>query len=161
MKLNSRIPLIILVLIIGFSACKKDNYMDWKIINQQWLDNLKEANKTDSTFHVTSSGLCYKVIYEGWKYNSKPNINSIVRVNYKGSLIDGSVFDSVATGKTIDLSLSSSIAGWKEALPKMYDGANYILYIPYKLGYDTTSTNTEIPPYSTLIFNITLNHTFN
>ena len=161
MKLNSRIPLIILVLLIGFSACKEDVYMDWKIKNQEWLDNLKEANKNDSTFHVTSSGLCYKVVYDGWQFNTKPNINSVVRVNYKGSLIDGSVFDSVATGKTIDLYLSSSISGWQEALPKMHDTSNYILYIPYKLGYDTTSTNSEIPPYSTLIFNITLKQTFN
>ena len=161
MKLNSRIPFLILLLIISFSACKEDVHMDWKLKNEQWLEQLKIANKNDSTFHVTNSGLCYKVIYEGWYKNTKPNINSLIKVNYKGSLIDGSVFDSVATGKTVNLYLSQSIAGWKEALPKMYDGANYILYIPYKLGYDTTSTNAIIPPYSTLIFNVTLNQTFN
>lgn len=157
MKRTAQLFLFTLLLSIILPACKEDVYMDWKLKNEVWLEN----NKAQPGIITTPSGLQYKVLYEGWKFNRQPSINSIIRVNYKGSLIDGSVFDSVATGKTIDMYLSGAIKGWKEALPKMYDGANYILYIPSKLGYDTIKSNVEIPPYSTLIFNVTLDSSYN
>lgn len=153
MKRAALISLFFFLLIILYTSCKEDVYTDWKIQNEQWLSNLVETNKNDTNFHTTSSGLSYKVIYQGWKYNPKPNKNSMVKVKYTGKLIDGSTFDSSAAAI---LSLSQVVAGWREGITKMNVNGNYILYIPSSLGYDTISTNTNIPPHSTLIFDVEL-----
>jgi FKBP-type peptidyl-prolyl cis-trans isomerase len=93
------------------------------------------------------------VIYQGWYLNRQPNRNSLVNVKYTGKLIDGSTFDSSTSAI---LSLSQVVEGWKEGITKMNGGGNYILYIPSALGYDTVTTNTKIPPHSTLIFDVEL-----
>jgi len=129
--------------------------MDWKIMNDNWYS----IHKSDSGFVITPSGLCYKVIHQG--YQRKPNINSIIIVNYKGTLIDGSVFDSIATGTTTQIQLSTSIKGWQEGIPKMNGGGSYIFYIPSNLGYDTISTNSQIPPHSVLRFDVNLVDSYN
>ena len=152
MKQTSRIFIVFFILIISFSACKEDIYTDWKIKNDQWLEKLKSDHANDSTFHVTSTGLCYKVDYAGWSYNPKPNKTSLVKVTYTGKLIDESIFDSTSTRTSAILSLSNVIAGWREGMIKMPVGAEYTFYIPSALGYDTISTNTKIPPHSVLIF---------
>lgn len=138
------------LLLLVFSACQENVYMDWKLANDKWY----ATHKSDSGFVTTSSGLCYKVIYPGWSYSRQPNASSNIEVTYKGTLIDGSVFDVQTTGTWI--SLSSAIAGWKEIMPKMYNGARLEMYVPSKLAYDTASTNTQIPPHSVLIFDVTL-----
>lgn len=122
-------------------------------------DNWYSIHKSDSGFVITPSGLCYKVIHQG--YQRKPNINSIIIVNYKGTLIDGSVFDSIATGTTTQIQLSTSIKGWQEGIPKMNGGGSYIFYIPSNLGYDTISTNSQIPPHSVLRFDVNLVDSYN
>ena len=146
---------ITFLFLILISACKENAYVDWKLLNDNWY----EIHKHDSGFITTPSGLCYKVIHQG--YQRRPNINSIVIVNYKGSLIDNSVFDSVPTGKSIQLQLSSTVKGWKEGLPKMNAGGRYRFYIPSNLGYDTTSTKAAIPPHSVLIFEVNLIDSYN
>jgi FKBP-type peptidyl-prolyl cis-trans isomerase len=149
MKQSSRISIVLLMLIISFSACKEDIYVDWKIKNEQWLEN----NKNQPGVITTASGLQYKVIYQGWYLNRQPNRNSLVNVKYTGKLIDGSTFDSSTSAI---ISLSQVVEGWKEGITKMNGGGNYILYIPSALGYDTVTTNTKIPPHSTLIFDVEL-----
>jgi FKBP-type peptidyl-prolyl cis-trans isomerase len=155
MKRTSIVFFITFLFLILISACKENVYVDWKLLNDKWY----ETHKNDSGFITTPSGLCYQVIHQG--YQRRPNINSIVIVNYKGSLIDGSIFDSIATGQTTQLQLSSTIAGWKEGLPKMNAGGHYRFYIPSKLGYDTITTNTKIPPHSVLIFDVNLIDSYN
>ena len=155
MKRTSIVFFISFLFLIIMSACKEYQYMDWELLNNNWYN----IHKNDSGFITTPSGLCYKVIHQG--YQRKPNINSIIDVNYKGTLIDGSVFDSIATGTTVQLQLSSSIKGWIEGIPKMNGGGNYIFYIPSKLGYDTATTNTAIPPHSVLRFNVHLVDSYN
>ena len=155
MKQTSIVFFITFIFLIIMSACQENMYMDWKLRNDSWYS----AHKSDPGFVTTPSGLCYKVIHQGVQRN--PNTNSVVLVSYKGSLIDGSVFDSTATGTTTQISLSSAVPGWKEGLPKMQSGANYIFYVPSKIGYDTTSTNATIPPYSVLIFNVHLIDSYN
>ena len=150
MKRTSIVFFIAFLVLILTSACQENMYMDWKILNDKWY----AAHKNDPGFVTTSSGLCYKVIHQGAQ--RFPNASSVVVVNYKGTLIDGSIFDSVATGSSVSMYLSGAIKGWQEGLPKMQSGGNYIFYIPYKLGYDTTSTNTAIPPYSILKFDVHL-----
>ncbi len=146
MKRAALFTFTLFLLAIIHSSCKDDIYMDWKLQNERWY----AAHKSDSGFVTTKSGLCYKVIHQG--YQRHPDLNSAVRVRYTGSLIDGSVFDSGTTW----LYLANTIKGWKEGLPKMQNGGNYIFYIPSALGYDTATTNTKIPPYSVLKFNVEL-----
>jgi len=148
MKQNSRIAIVILMIIISFTACKEDNYIDWKVKNDAFL----EQNKTQAGVITTASGLQYKIIDEGWSYNRKPNKSSWVTANYTGKLIDGSTFDS---GK-YDYYLTSAVKGWQEGLPKIHDGGSIILYIPSDLGYGTDGSGTKIPSHSTLIFQIDL-----
>lgn len=141
--------LTFLVLLI-FSACQENVYIDWKLANDKWYD----THKSDSGFVTTSTGLCYKINYPGWALSRQPNANSDIKVTYKGTLIDGSTFDSQSSG--VWVTLSSTIAGWKEIMPKLHNGASVKLYVPSSLGYDTISTNATIPPHSVLIFDINL-----
>jgi len=149
MKQNSIITLIILLFILVLPACQENEWADWKLKNEQWL----KKNKLDPNVKVTPSGLQYKVVYQGWYLNRKPNANSNVRVKYTGKLIDGSTFDS---SNEAVFNLAGVIEGWREGITKMNDGGNYILYIPSTLAYDTATTNVKIPPHSTLIFDIDL-----
>lgn len=100
---------------------------------------------------ATGSGLLYKVLKEG--KGAKPKATDKVSVKYRGSLIDGTVFDETSTA--ISLSLTSVIKGWTEALQLMSVGSKYELYIPYELGYGD-SNNGVIQPYSALIFEVEL-----
>ncbi|MEI8086577.1 MAG: FKBP-type peptidyl-prolyl cis-trans isomerase [Paludibacter sp.] len=153
MKRTALFSLFILLLTIILPACKEDVYMDWKIQNEKWL----EIHKNDSGFQTTASGLSYKVIHQGY-FLPKPTANSYVVTAYKGQLIDGSTFDSSTKYGNY---VSRFVAGFQEGLKKMNVGGSYILYIPYKLGYDTISTNASIPPYSTLIFEVDLTNVYN
>ena len=150
MKRTSIVFLITFLFLIIMSACQENTYMDWKLLNDKWYS----IHKSDSGFVTTSSGLCYKKIHQG--YQRFPNTNSVVIVNYKGTLIDGSIFDSTATGTNASLYLSEAIKGWQEGLQKMQNGGDYIFYIPYKLGYDVDASNTKVPPYSLLRFDVHL-----
>ena len=156
MKRISISLLLTFILLIILSACKNDESIDWKITNDQWLTKFVQTHKNDSNFYTTSTGLTYQILYKGWDKNRKPNSGSTVVVNYKGSLIDGSVFDSVGKDSAVSLTLSNTIAGWQEALPKVYNGAHIKLYIPSNLGYGTSTSNTAIPANSVLIFDINL-----
>jgi FKBP-type peptidyl-prolyl cis-trans isomerase len=148
--------LLTFMILVILSACKNDEWVDWKIANDQWLTKFVEAHKKDSNFYTTSSGLSYQIINKGWEGNRRPNINDYVVVQYKGSLINGNVFDNVYGDSTATFSLAGTIAGWQEALPKIHNGGHIKLYIPSDLGYGTSTDYTEIPPNSVLIFDINL-----
>lgn len=148
--------LLTFMLLVILSACKNDEWVDWKIMNEQWLTKFVEAHKKDSNFYTTSTGLSYQIINKGWEKNRKPNINDVVVVRYKGSLVNGSVFDYTVADSTATLSLSYTVPGWQEALPKIHNGGHMKVYIPSALGYGTNSNSTKIPPNSVLIFDITL-----
>ena len=146
MKRTSIVFFITFLFLIIMSACKEYVYMDWQLMNDQWY----ATHKSDSAFIKTPSGLCYKVIHQG--YQGRPNINDFIVVTYKGTLIDGSTFDS-KTNYELQL---SGIKGWIEGIPKMDVGSHYKFYIPSNLGYDTISTIAAIPPHSVLIFDVNL-----
>lgn len=80
-----------------------------------------------------------------------------VKVKYEGKLINGQLFDSSASqpGGVATLSLKNVIEGWKIALPKMGVGSEWELYIPYDKAYGESGTG-PIPPFSALVFKITL-----
>ncbi len=110
-------------------------------------------NATKPGVTVTDSGLQYKVIEEG--SGPKPTASDTVSVIYTGTLIDGTQFDS-SNGQTVTFGVSGLIQGWIEALQLMPVGSHWTLYIPYDLAYGEAGSGAKIPPYSALIFDITL-----
>jgi FKBP-type peptidyl-prolyl cis-trans isomerase FklB len=103
---------------------------------------------------TTASGLEYKVITPGSGDPPKPG--DIVTVNYRGTLLNGTEFDSSAKhGGPAQFPSNQVIPGWQEALALMKPGAKYQLFIPPKLAYDLESPP-SIPPGSMLIFDVEL-----
>ena len=111
-------------------------------------------NKTKEGVHVTTSGLQYKVLTEG--KGAIPQKADKVKVNYEGTLIDGTVFDSsIKRGQPATFQVNQVIKGWTEALCMMPVGSKWELYIPQELAYGDRETG-NIKPYSTLIFTVEL-----
>lgn len=150
MKRITFLPFLLLVITLTLASCEEDKYADWKILNKQWIEKYFEKHKDDAGFHRTESGLCYKVIHQGEM--GKPDVNSIITVKYKGTLIDGTVFES---NDSFEYRLSALMPGWVEGIRKMNVGGRYVFYIPADLAYGDEKYG-DIPPYSTLIFEIEL-----
>lgn len=114
------------------------------------------GNKKKPGVKTLPSGLQYKIISEG--KGPKPNTNDVVRVNYRGMLLDGTEFDSTAKrGEPSEFPLDGAIvAGWKEALPLMPAGSVWEIYIPPQLAYGENGRPPQIPPNATLVFTIQL-----
>jgi FKBP-type peptidyl-prolyl cis-trans isomerase len=112
-------------------------------------------NKMKEGVTTTTSGLQYKVIKQG--AGKQPTLNDRVTVHYTGQLVDGSVFDSsVKRGQPATFSVNGVVRGWTEALQLMKEGDKWMLYIPYELGYGERGNGPQLPPYSTLIFELEL-----
>jgi FKBP-type peptidyl-prolyl cis-trans isomerase FklB len=100
------------------------------------------------------SGLQYKVIKEG--AGKTPGLSDKVTVHYRGTLIDGTLFDSsFRRNKPATFSVNGVIKGWTEALQLMKEGAKWQLFIPPDLAYGDKRTGI-IEPNSTLIFDVEL-----
>jgi FKBP-type peptidyl-prolyl cis-trans isomerase len=119
--------------------------------NDQFLaENSKKAGVV-----ITSSGLQYEVVVQG--QGSKPSASDVVTVNYEGTLIDGTVFDSsYSRGEAAEFSLAQVIPGWAEGIQLMSVGSTYRLYIPAPLAYGEQGAGNMIPPNSALIFQVEL-----
>ena len=115
-----------------------------------------EENAKKEGVVTTGSGLQYKVVTQG--NGPKPaSANDTVEVHYKGTLIDGTVFDSsYDRGKPISFALTRVIAGWTEGVQLMSVGSKYIFYIPSELGCGAQGAGGVIPPNATLIFEVEL-----
>jgi FKBP-type peptidyl-prolyl cis-trans isomerase FklB len=99
-------------------------------------------------------GLQYKVIKEGT--GPVPKESDTVTVSYRGTLIEGTQFDSsYARGRPETIDVSAAIAGWKEALQRMRAGSKWELFVPTDLAYGQEEMG-RIPPNSTLIFELEL-----
>lgn len=100
------------------------------------------------------SGLQYKVVTAGDPKGRSPKLGDIVKVNYEGKLVDGTVFDSsFMRGKAALMPLGNLIPAWLEALPKMHVGDEWVLYVPPSLGYGPEGRG-PIPPNSVMIFRL-------
>jgi len=112
-------------------------------------------NKEKPGVKTTASGLQYEVITEGTGPNPKPTDS--VTVNYKGTLMDGSVFDSSYDRKEpVTFVLNQVIPGWTEGVQLMKVGSKYKFYIPSALGYGEHGAGATIGPNSPLIFEVEL-----
>lgn len=102
----------------------------------------------------TASGLLYKIEQAG--EGESPKVEDDVKVHYKGTLTDGTVFDSsYERGQPVAFPLSQLIPAWKEAIPMLKKGGKMQIVVPPELGYGEQATG-KIPANSTLIFDIEL-----
>ncbi|OHB79331.1 MAG: hypothetical protein A2Z25_23135 [Planctomycetes bacterium RBG_16_55_9] len=113
-----------------------------------------ETNKTKEGVTALPSGLQYKVIKEGT--GATPTADDKVKTHYRGTLIDGTEFDSsYKRNQPAEFAVTQVIKGWTEALQLMKVGAKWELYIPANLAYGEPG-RPGIPPNSVLIFEIEL-----
>jgi FKBP-type peptidyl-prolyl cis-trans isomerase FklB len=123
--------------------------------NHAAADAFLAENAKKKDIVTTSSGLQYKVLSSGSGEPPKPGDQ--VTVNYRGTLLNGTEFDSSAKhGGPATFASNQVIPGWQEALTLMKPGAKYQLFIPPKLAYDLESPTPVIPPGSMLIFDVEL-----
>ena len=126
-------------------------YADNKASGEKFLTE----KKTKEGVVTTPSGLQYKIITKGT--GEIPADSSKVKVNYKGTLIDGTEFDSSYKRKEpATFRANQVIKGWTEALTMMPVGSKWELYIPQELAYGARETGGPIKPFSTLIFEVEL-----
>jgi FKBP-type peptidyl-prolyl cis-trans isomerase FklB len=125
-------------------------YADNKIAGEKFL----EENKTKEGVQTTASGLQYKILTQG--KGATPTAESTVKVHYKGTLIDGTEFDSsLKRSEPAIFRADQVIKGWTEALSIMPVGSKWELYIPQELAYGSKDSD-QIKPFSTLVFEVEL-----
>jgi FKBP-type peptidyl-prolyl cis-trans isomerase FklB len=112
-------------------------------------------NKTKPGVVTLPSGLQYQVIQEGT--GPKPKATDKVSAHYRGTLTDGTVFDSsYDRNQPLTIGVSEVIPGWTEALQLMKVGSKWKLFVPSELAYGERGAGRDIPPHSPLIFEMEL-----
>ena len=112
-------------------------------------------NKKNEGVVETESGLQYKVLKTG--EGNKPTLDDTVVVHYRGTLIDGTEFDSsYSRGEPVELGVNRVIQGWQEALQLMPAGSKWQIAVPSNLGYGERGAGGVIGPNATLLFDIEL-----
>ena len=112
-------------------------------------------NASKEGVHVTPSGLQYKVLADGT--GRSPKATDTVKVQYRGTLLDGTEFDSsYKRNQPIEFALNQVIPGWTEGVQLMAEGAKYEFYIPSNLAYGRRGAGGVIGPDETLIFEVEL-----
>jgi len=123
--------------------------------NEQEGEKFLAENKKKEGVISRESGLQYKIIKEG--KGKTPAADDNVVVHYKGTLLDGTVFDSsYKRGKPLTFPVKGVIPGWVEALQLMKPGAKWKLFIPSRLAYGKRGGGRVIGPNATLIFDVEL-----
>jgi FKBP-type peptidyl-prolyl cis-trans isomerase FklB len=123
--------------------------------NKQEGDAFLTKNKTVPGVITLPSGLQYKILNEG--SGDSPKADDVVTVNYRGTLVDGTEFDSSAkAGKPATFPVRGVIPGWTEALQLMKPGAKWQLFIPSALAYKERGMPPNIGPDATLVFDVEL-----
>ena len=113
------------------------------------------ANKAKEGVKTTASGLQYKIITEG--HGPKPTVDQTVSVNYRGTLIDGTEFDSsTKRGKPAEFALNRGVKGWTEALEMMPVGSKWQIFIPSELAWGDQGAPPLIGPGAVVLFDVEL-----
>ncbi len=122
--------------------------------NRQAGEDFLKQNAKKKGVKVTESGLQYRVITEGT--GAKPTATDRVKVHYRGTLLDGTEFDSShKRNQPATFGVGQVIKGWTEALQLMPVGSKWEIFIPQELGYGERESG-KIPPLSMLIFEVEL-----
>ncbi len=123
--------------------------------NQDAAKKFLDENKGKEGVKTTASGLQYKVVKEG--SGAKPASADTVKVHYKGTLLDGTEFDSsYKRNQPAEFRVDQVIPGWTEAMQLMSVGGTYELYLPPELAYGDRGAPPVIEPGSMLIFEVEL-----
>ena len=120
-------------------------------------DAFLRANAAKPGVMKTASGLQYQVVASGPATGRSPTRLDTVKVHYRGTLTNGTVFDSsLDRGMPAVFGVGQVIPGWTEALQLMKPGDKWMLYIPARLAYGDRAMGDKIPANSTLIFLVEL-----
>ncbi len=123
--------------------------------NKKRGEDYLKANADKEGITTTESGLQYKVLTQG--DGAKPAATDQVTVHYRGTLIDGTEFDSsYSRGEPTSFALNQVIPGWTEGVQLMSVGSKYQFFIPYELAYGERGAGGSIGPFETLIFEVEL-----
>ncbi len=151
--------LLLAVCTFAFVSCKKDKKDSFDAAKQAELDdaairayiaaNNADDPKTKINATKDANGIYYQVITPGT--GNYPTINSVVNINYTGTLLNGTEFDK----NNINMALSNFIDGWKLGIPYINKGGRLLLLIPSGLAYGNRAQG-KIPANSPLIFVVDL-----
>jgi FKBP-type peptidyl-prolyl cis-trans isomerase len=123
--------------------------------NKKAAEDFLKENGAREGVKTTASGLQYKVITQG--DGTQPKADDTVKVHYRGTLLDGTEFDSSYTrNDPVVFPLNQVIPGWTEALQLMNVGSKYRIFLPPKLAYGDRGAPPVIEPGSMLIFEVEL-----
>lgn len=122
--------------------------------NKEKAKKFLEENKKKAEVKTTESGLQYKVVKQG--KGATPTADDTVKVHYRGTLLDGTEFDSSKKKGPVQFPVKGVIPGWTEALQLMKEGSIYELYLPPALAYGDNGASPVIKPGSLLIFEVEL-----
>lgn len=130
---------------------KPNRVVQYRIENEKFL----EQKAQEEGVVALDSGILLRQLQQGGG-DKRPQLNSIVYVNYTGRLIDGTVFDSTE-GQPLPacFRVRDLIVGWQAALLRMHAGDRYEIFIPARYGYGSMKLD-GIPAWSTLCFNLEL-----
>lgn len=124
--------------------------------NARAAEFFMKSNAKAEGVQTLPSGVQYKVVQSGPPGGESPDSNDLVRVDYEGTLTDGSVFDSsFQRGQPAVFVLNEVVSGWTDALQHMKTGDEWIIYLPPEAGYGE-SAKPGIPPNSVLVFRVKL-----
>ncbi|MCW8885622.1 MAG: FKBP-type peptidyl-prolyl cis-trans isomerase [Motiliproteus sp.] len=151
----------LLATLVVLPGCTMDIEERLKKLDKQSEANLKAGqefltqNSGKAGVLSTETGLQYKILKAG--DGRQPQATDRVRVHYRGTLLDGTQFDSsYDRGEAAVFPVNRLIPGWTEALQLMKEGGHWQLFVPSNLAYGKKSPSTAIPPSSTLIFELEL-----
>ncbi len=119
-------------------------------------ENFLKENKAKANIKTLSSGLQYEILKDSVG-GLQPVATDEVTVHYRGTLLNGKEFDSsYSRNEPATFGLNKVIPGWTEGVQLMTEGDKYRFFIPYQLAYGERGAGADIPPYSTLIFEVEL-----
>jgi len=139
----------------AINARMEKQFAEQTAANRKRGEEFLKSNAEKEGVKVTDSGLQYNVITEG--DGPKPSATDMVKVHYRGTLVDGTEFDSsYARGEPTSFKLNQVIPGWTEGVQLMNVGSKYRFVIPQNLAYGERGAGGAIGPYETLIFEVEL-----
>ena len=150
--------LLIPLFSLTFQSCSDDeeSYEEWRKENDAYINKIKEDGYLVATIPGGPGPVYYEIINGAESgIGTYPIYTSKVKVRYKGSLINDTVFDD-ASERTVDFNVNELTKGFAVALQNMQVGEKWKIYVPWDLGYGSSGRGSIILPYSALIFELEL-----